>query len=140
MSMKKECHILKNDVLINDQEEQKEYTDYFSFENLQILLEEQIKILKDTFNITAEKLNDKLTEMTDIIILQRIQSEENTRLVQRFVYVITHCIAIYVVHYDTIPIHIHITNNRCLDTGFETTLHTSCFLHIYTRRGTKYKY
>ena len=52
MSMKKECHMLKNDVLINDQEEQKEYTDYFSFENLQILLEEQIKILKDTFNIT----------------------------------------------------------------------------------------
>ena len=77
MSMKKECHMLKNDVLINDQEEQKEYTDYFSFENLQILLEEQIKILKDTFNITAEKLNDKLTEMADIIILQRIQSEEN---------------------------------------------------------------
>ena len=63
----------------------------------------------------------------------------STRFVQRLVYVITHCIAIYVVHYDTITIHIHITNNRCLDTGLETSLHTSCFLHIYTQKSINYK-
>lgn len=52
-----------------------ENIDEFSFENLQLLLEEQLEILQENFNITESELDDKLTEMSEVIYLERLQAD-----------------------------------------------------------------